>query len=421
MASAAEALIEQQPESTDLMVMATVNPLAVFMDEAKYSDFYQKLKEETDKQKGKLSPSTERGRAAIRSLAFKVTKAKTTLDKAGLGLTEEWRQKTNAVNAARKKMVTELDELAAEVRRPLTEWEEAEKARVTRCRQIIDDIKAAAVITIDDTSDTVRARGKDVWEIEIGEEFGDLADEAEAVKETAVATLGRALNRLIKEEEDQAELEQLRAKEAEREEREAEEREAKEAADKAEAQRVSYVESIFQHIRDVGMGMIGGQVYPYIILIRELEEKIPPEITDEMFRERAQDARDLVAATLEKVKDAQERQEQRARDEAAAEARREADREHAEEVARIKREAEEAQRKRDEEEATRKAEAERVAAEAARQAEEDRKREANRAHRARVQAAAKVAIMACGVDEPTAVAIVKAIVAGKVPAVTLSF
>jgi electron transfer flavoprotein alpha subunit len=85
MASAAEAIVEDQSEATDLIVMATVNPLAVFMDEAKYSDFYQKLKEETDKSGANLSPSTERGRNAIRKLAFRVTKAKTTLDKAGLG------------------------------------------------------------------------------------------------------------------------------------------------------------------------------------------------------------------------------------------------------------------------------------------------------------------------------------------------
>jgi colicin import membrane protein len=383
MAKTARAHAEEEADATDLVVMATVDPLVVFTDEQKFSEFYARMKAEVEKHKPDVS--TEKGRAAVRSLAFKVTKAKTSLNDARLGLTKGWRDQIDVVNEAGKKMTTELDALARETRRPLTEWEEAEKARVELCRSVIADLKAAAVITIEDTSATVRERGKVVWEVQIGEEFGDLAAEAEAAKTQAVLTLGNALNRLIQEEADRAELARLRAEAADREARDLAEREERErverervAAEEEEVRRVAAAEAEARRIRDA-------------------EERA------------AQAAREEAARITREA----EAERQRQHDAEIAEERRQ--REEAERIAREEREG------RQREEAARLAEAARVAAEQARQAEEDRKREVNRAHRTRVQKAAKEAIMACGVLEPVAQEIVKAIVAGRVPAVTLAF
>lgn len=372
MAKAVKSVVEEQAESADLVVMASVNPLAVFTDREQFSQFYQKLKAETDKHTPDVS--TDRGRAAVRSLAFKVTKAKTTLDKAGLALTEEWRVKTASVNAARKEMVTELDRLAEEVRRPLTEWEEAEKARVARCRETIDRMKAAAVVSLEDTSESVRGRGGELWKIEIGEEFGDLADEAKSVKETAVATLQRALERLLKEEEDRAELERLRAAEAERAAKEAEEREERERAER---------------------------------------ERIAAEQEEQRRREAEE-------AEARRIREAEERAAQAARDEEARKAREaeeERQREHDEQIAEERRQREVAEQAAQEERDRREAEEKRQREEA----EAARQREANRAHRNRIQKAAKEAMMTCGADEDTARKIVLAIIAGEIPAVSLKF
>lgn len=373
----------EQPEGGDLVAMATVNPLAVFTDREQFSQFYQKIKAETDKHVADVT--TERGRIAVRKLAFSVTRAKTSLDKAGLALTEEWRQKTALVNASRKEMVAELDALAKQVRQPLTEWEEAEQARIDGCRAVIEGMKAAAVISIDDTSETVRARGTEVWETRIGEEFGDLADEARVVRETSIATLQRALARLTKEEEDRAELERLRA--------EAAEREAREAAEREERERV-------EREREAA----------------EAEER------------RRQEAE---AAEAERVRLAAERAADEAREAEAAKAR-EAEaarqREYEAQLAEERRQREEAERvareereRREREEADRQAEADRIERERQEQEAADRRREADRAHRQRVQKAAKGAIMRCGVEEETAKTIVLAIVAGEIPAVSLRF
>lgn len=78
--------------------------------------------------------STAKGRNEIASLAYKVSKSKTALDALGKDLVGDWKSKAKAVDTERKLIRDRLDALRDEVRQPLTEWEEAEKARVERER-----------------------------------------------------------------------------------------------------------------------------------------------------------------------------------------------------------------------------------------------------------------------------------------------
>lgn len=384
MAKAARPLVEEQAaESTDLVVMATVNPLEIFTDREKFSQFYQRVKEETDGHVADVN--TEKGRKAIKSLAFRVTKAKTALERAGKDLVEEWRQKVNVVTSARVQMVTELAALADEVRRPLTEWEEAEAARVERCRVVIANIKTAAAVSLEDTSETVRARGKALWETEIGDELGDMADEALEAKATAIATLQRAVERLTKEEEDRAELARLRAEAAEREEREAREREEREQAER---------------------------------------DRIAAEQEEERRKEAAE-------AEAQRIRDAEERAANEAREAEAARAREaEAERQrlHAEQLAESERQRVAAEEARAAAEQEAQAERERVAeaarrreAEEQRERDEQAARDMDREHRAQVIATAAEAIIKVGVTKKLAENVVRAIIAGEIPAISLRF
>lgn len=74
--------------------------------------------------------STPEGRKACASLAYKVARSKTALDAMGKTLTDQWRKQAETVHAERRLIEKELDALANEVRAPLTEWENIEKARV---------------------------------------------------------------------------------------------------------------------------------------------------------------------------------------------------------------------------------------------------------------------------------------------------
>jgi colicin import membrane protein len=367
----------EQSASTSIATIVAQTPVVVLVDEKKREQLYEHIQREVEAFEPDVS--TPKGRDAIKSLAYKITRTKTAIDAAGKELNEEARAKINAVDAARRDAREKLDAMAKAVRAPLTEWEEAEEKRIEWCREVIQSFKAGAVVTMDDTSETVRERGKRAFEVIIKEEtFGDMLAEATAAKEACIETLKVALARLTKEEADRAELERLRQEAAEREAREQAEREEREARERAEAEARAAEER------------------------RIAAEKAEAERIERARQEAAEAAKREAEEAAQREREEAERARQ-AEVDAANERARQAEAE----AARQREEAERAERERQ--------------AQAEAEAKAQAKREADRAHRGKVMAAAKTAIMTCGADEETAKKIVLAIVAGEVPAVSLRF
>ncbi|SEJ15971.1 hypothetical protein SAMN05428950_1011310 [Sphingomonas sp. OV641] len=361
---------------TELTVAVQANPGIVLLDTEKFDVWYENLKASAPTD---ADVTTRKGQEALRSFAAKVRSEKAAIDKARLRLTKEWRDMTAQANEAGKTIGERLERLAVEVRKPLTDWEEAEKARIAECEATIERIITAGTVTLDDTAASVRERGAAIWQAEIdAERFGALFDRATTAKDHTVSLLKTALARLTQEEADRAELEKLRAAAAEREAREQAEREAREAEEIAAAEAKAQEER------------------------RVAAEKAEAERIQRVEREAAERA--------QREAEAAARAEQERRD-----------REHAEALAAERRRAEQAERD---------AQAERdriAAAEAARQKEADRlaaeqaKRDADQKHRTKVKTAAKEALITCGADDETARKIVIAIIAGEIPNVSLRF
>lgn len=438
-------------QNTSLVAQVAASPGIVLLDEGRFEDYLTKLREEALKVGTDVSTAAKR--QAIKSKAFEIVKVRTSIEAEAKRLKEDAQKTIKSVNAAQKPVTERLDELAKEIRGPLTRYEDEEKARVEQCKEKVQVLREAAVIVAGETSETIAARLAQTEQTEIREaDFPVLFDAAVAFRDQAITALTAGLARVQQEEADRAELEALRIAAAERaeadriaeEERVAAERAAEEAAQK-EADRVRAVEAMMKHITDAGNGAIGGARYPYAVLLRELESKIDVDVDyygadaerieahrvetlaalqrayeEDMARANAEAER----LEQERVTQAAERakEEARAAAEAAAEEARQAQqRAHDEALAAAQRRAEEAEAARQQQEATRIAEAE----EAARVAEETRKADEARAadieHRAKIMKAAKVAIMGMGVGEQTAIAIVRAIAAGDVPAVSIQF
>ncbi len=74
--------------------------------------------------------STKAGRQRTASLAYKVAQLKSKLDDMGKDLVSDWKTKAKAVDKNRKAMRDALDELKIEARKPLTDWEAEEAARI---------------------------------------------------------------------------------------------------------------------------------------------------------------------------------------------------------------------------------------------------------------------------------------------------
>jgi len=340
--------------------------LAVLTDKEKAEAFFVRVKAEVEAHVPDLT--TAKGREAIKSLAFKVTKTKTAVDAARKKLTEDARKQVDAANAAGRVIWDRLEALAAEARRPLTEWEEAEKARVetvANCFAAIEDLSRQLV---DDTASAVAGRAAKLQEMTFDPKvFGDSLDRAEAARGSAIEALNALHARLTQEEADRAELARLRA-----------ENEARAARDRLAEEERQRAEAAANAAR----------------IAAEAEER------------RAADE----AARAQREQEARERAATEAAAAAQAEAERNAQAALAEQARAHQAELDRIQRQKDAE-----------AAEAKRIADETALREKNRTHAAKIMGAAKLAIMGLGVTEEQAQAVVKAIRAGSVPNISIQF
>lgn len=353
--------------ATDIVAVIEQNPVVAFTDPKAFNQFFNRVKETASIPSPNVA--THAGREEIRKMASKVTRTKTALEAARKKLTEEWRRKTAEVNEAGKEITQRLDALAKEVRKPLTDWEDADRLRQEQCEKTLEWIRSSAIVSLDDTAEAVQARGMEVWKVEITEDrFKDLYDTAVEAKNAAIASLKAAMDRLKIEEKEKAELEALRAEKAEREAREEAEREQRERAE------------------------------------REAEQARLDKEREEQAARLEQERIDLAAREAE----------ERARREAEEEAQRKID------------EANERARKAEAEaEAERKRIADQKAAEEAekrRLEEEQRVRETDADHRAKVAADAVDAIVkVSGITKKAAGIVVLAIIAGEVPNVGIRF
>lgn len=182
--------------------------------------------------------STKAGREACASLAYKVARSKTLIDDTGKKLGEDARKKIEAINADRKKAREFLDGLRDEVRKPLTDWEQADVQRITlhesKLRGIVDSGRFAADnwanLSPEQLSDLRQRRDEMLSDLYNWEEFS-----LRAKHETSVvaATITNALERRQKHDTEQAELSRLRKEEEDRKKRARDEAIARQAAETA--------------------------------------------------------------------------------------------------------------------------------------------------------------------------------------------
>ena len=371
-------------EATEVAVITPQNAVTVLTDPAKFDAFYQRIKAEADSHVPDLTSET--GRKAIASLAYKVARTKTAIDAEGKRLTEEWRANVSKVDAARKVIRDRLDALKDEVRAPLTKWEEDEAERVADVNNIMADIRHAAEVSIFDTAADVADRIEHIRGMPIDEaKFQSHYAIAIGSRDHTIAALESAHVRLIREEADRAELERLRAAEIERQERE-----------RASAENEAMLRAAMAGVRAIA---------DYVTEECVRAERAATERAEAIAKAEREAAEAATQAAEKAAADALAAQ-QRAADEAlAAEKKRADDAEaaHAEEAKKI-------------------ADAKAIQdAEAKRIADEQAARDADRKHRGEVMRAAKQAIMLVGVSEEAAKKIVLAIVANEIPNITLRF
>ncbi len=180
--------------------------------------------------------STPGGRKAIASTAHKVARLKTHFDGLGKELVAGRKSEIRMVDAERKRLRDELDTLKAEIRKPLTDFEEMEAERVADVRRRIETITAIGTGAHSDgvpmTAEETRVQRANLEaHVVDAEQFAEFELEAMRAKESAAASLDSLIASRQKAEDDAAELAKLQAEKAAREQQERDDRIRREAAE----------------------------------------------------------------------------------------------------------------------------------------------------------------------------------------------
>ena len=177
--------------------------------------------------------STKKGRDAIGSLALKISKSKTLIEKCGKELVAEQKAQIKVIDDDRISIVKKLDLLRNEVLAPRDAWEQAEKDRVAKHSQFISNIKVMYGLCFDLPSLEIKKAIDSLESLVVDSSLDEYEQEAKLAKFETIEALRTALVAREKHEAEQAELERLRQAEILRQQQEREAQIAREAAEKA--------------------------------------------------------------------------------------------------------------------------------------------------------------------------------------------
>lgn len=356
-------------ERADEVMTVTESRLAVFTDASAVDDLLQPVRDLVAEFEPDMA--TAKGRKEIASLAHKIARYKTTLDGHGKDLVADWKAKAKQVDASRKVLRDELDAMKEQVRKPLTDWENAEKARIEKHKQTLELLRELGMNASDLTLDLLELSEHKAQNIDptVLEEF---ESEGHREKEQALRLINAAIVTEKARLEEERKTEEARKAEEAKAQAEREEQIRKEAEAKAKAE----AEAAAQAERD-----------------RVEREKQEAAAAAKAAEERA--AREKAEAER-KAAEAEERARQAEQDRIRAEER-------------AKLEAEQAAEK------ARQEEQQRVAAEKAAEEAARKQREADKQHIAAICNEAKHDLMlACGLDEEAAKAVVRSVYRGEI-------
>lgn len=363
-------------EKTELVVLGKINPVTVFTQSGGAKSIIDAIKAEV--LKIDLDISTPKGRDNIKSLAYKIARSKTALDEAGKMLKSDLQKQVDLIDGERKTIRDELDSLKEQVRKPLTEFENAEKERVQKREDRISTINCMNDFSgVDATVMMIENRIKALNELFVFD-WQEFQSRAQGAYLLSLKKLEEMKEARIKSDEQAAELERLRQEKIEQERIEREARIAQEAAAKAK---------------------------------REAEEKAAAEAR--AIQEKADQEKRLAEVKAAQERKAKEDAERQAEEAKAALER--ANLERIEAAKRAEREVKEAS------ERAAKAERDRQEAEKLKQEAEARKREENKAHQKKINNEALQGLLSVGISEVDAKAVIMAIAKGNVPNVKIIY
>jgi len=140
--------------------------------------------------------STAKGRARIASLAHKVSKTKVMVDDYGKELVAEEKKRLALIDADRKKWRDTCDAIRDEIRKPLTDWEQAEADRIQRHKDAIQKLRELSALAMGADSSAISGLIAQAEAVALGDHWQEFAAEAGKAKDETLAILRLDLQRL---------------------------------------------------------------------------------------------------------------------------------------------------------------------------------------------------------------------------------
>lgn len=223
--------VVEQPKETALAVIPEERALEVFLEGKGIDELLAACEEKATAITADVS--TAKGRAEIKSMAYLVTRTKTAIDAVRKALADEYKEKPKRIDANGKRIKDFLDALQERVRKPLTDWEETEKARVQGIKDRIAVLSSLANAANGTPKEVIMAAITAAEITHIDDSFGEFATDAAKEKDRVLSVLRPALLAREKYEAEQSELKRLREEAAKREQEERDRKIAEAAAEKA--------------------------------------------------------------------------------------------------------------------------------------------------------------------------------------------
>ncbi|TPT82480.1 hypothetical protein [Acinetobacter baumannii] len=215
----------------ELQVLEQNVIVAAFAKRGGTDELYERIAQEVRSHVPDVS--TKKGRDAIGSLALKISKSKTLIEKCGKELVAEQKAQIKVIDDDRISIVKKFDLLRDEVLAPRDAWEQAEKDRVAKHSQFISNIKVMYGLCFDLPSLEIKKAIDSLESLVVDSSLDEYEQEAKLAKFETIEALRTALVAREKHEAEQAELERLRQAEILRQQQEREAQIALEAAEKA--------------------------------------------------------------------------------------------------------------------------------------------------------------------------------------------
>jgi hypothetical protein len=226
-ATMTETVVNPEVEASEAMVLVQAQPIEKLFERVTIDPILEKIVAHC--RAVPMDVSTDLGRKAVASLAFKIAKTKTFIEAQRVSLVAAEKKRLGMIDSEGKRIRDTLDALKDEIRKPLTEWEDKEKARVERHEMALLNLARTdyfGTAYIEERLDQLSAVDTSVME--------EFAERAHAILLNSMNVLQSKLEQCRKEDADRAELVRLRAERDEQIRKEREEQIAAKARADAE-------------------------------------------------------------------------------------------------------------------------------------------------------------------------------------------